>query len=62
MPEAIAKIIALGKIPMTPQMIADLALKADQDRRAAQRAGDYDRAQELLEERDALLDLVRNQS
>lgn len=58
MPEAIAKIVALGMVKMTPQMIADLALKADQDRRAMERAGNSVRAQELLEERDALLELM----
>lgn len=59
MPEAIAKIVALGVVSMTPQMLADLALKAHQDRREAIAAGNLARAQELEEERDALLDLAQ---
>lgn len=60
MPEVIAEIVARGRANLTPQMIADLALKADQDRRAMERAGNTARAQELLEERDALLALMED--
>lgn len=59
MPEAIAKIIGLGVVEATPQMLVDLALKAHQDRRDALAAGNLARAQELGEERDALLDLAQ---
>lgn len=59
MPEVIAQIVALGKSSMTPQMLVDLALKADQDRRAMERAGNPARAQELKEECEALLALAQ---
>lgn len=59
MPEAIAQIVALGRSSMTPQMLVDLALKADQDKRAAMRAGNLDRAVQLEEECNALLELAK---
>lgn len=59
MPEAVARLVAGGHANLTPQMLVDFALKADQDRREAVRAGNRERAVELEEERDALLALAQ---
>lgn len=56
--EQMARVIRECQLPMTPQALADLALKADQDRRAALRSGNVKRAQELERERDNLLALA----
>lgn len=42
----IARIIKALALPVTSQAIADLALQADQDRRAALRRGDMAQAEE----------------
>lgn len=58
MPEAIARIAALGPVRLTNQALADLALQADRERREAAKRGDRQRAQELLEEVEALCALM----
>lgn len=58
MGEQVARIVGVLALPVTNQALADLALQADQERRAALQLGDKKRAEELLAERDALLDLI----
>lgn len=60
MAEQLARVIRQCALPMTSQALADLALKADQDRRAALRAGKHDEARVLSDEVAALADLLEN--
>lgn len=59
MSEAIARIVRQLALPVTNQHLADLALKADQDRRLALRLGNLARAAELDDESVALLELMK---
>jgi hypothetical protein len=56
----ISNLVKQGVTKLTPQQLTDLALKADQDRRRAEAAGNADGVAEYLAERDRLLDLARN--
>lgn len=50
MTEQVARLVAALALPVTNQSLADLALQADQERRAALRRGDEKRAAELDKE------------
>lgn len=54
----LARIARTLTLPLTSQAIADLALKADQDRRAALKRGDVTEAAELDAEVEALTRLL----
>lgn len=54
----LARIARTLALPLTSQAIADLALKADQDRRAALKRGDVTEAAELDAEVEALTRLL----
>lgn len=55
-----SRAIPLASPRLTPQQIADLALSADRDRRAALARGDAERAAELDAELDRLADAMRD--
>ena len=58
MPEHVARLVRSLALPMTSQSLADLALQADRDRRAALKRGDTKRALELEAEISALAELM----
>lgn len=58
MPKELARVALASAGKMTPQHLADLALVADRERRAAIRAGDLRRAVEAKRERDSLLEAM----
>lgn len=57
--ERIATLIRTLALPVTNQSLADLALQADQERRAAAKRGDRKRAAEHDKESRALASLLR---
>ena len=54
--DQLARIVRDAKLPVTPQLQADLALQLDQERRAALKHGDTKRAKELEKVLTALLE------
>jgi hypothetical protein len=57
--QQIARLVAGLSLPVTNQALADLALQADQERRAAERRGDHELAAELEAEVEALAELLQ---
>lgn len=58
MPQELARVALLCAGKLTPQELASFALVADQERRAAIRAGNLSAAVRAKRERDALLQTI----